>query len=30
MFHSHSIEYTWHYVKAENIVGNKSEHRDAM
>ena len=30
MFHSHSIEYTQRYVKAKNIVGNKSEHRGAM
>ena len=26
MFHSHSIEYTQHCVKAKNIVVNKSEH----
>ena len=30
MFHSHSIEYTQHYVKAKKLVGNKSEDRDAM
>ena len=27
---SHSIEYRKHYVQAKNLVGNKSEDRDAM
>ena len=30
MFHSRSIEYTQQYVKAKKLVGNKSEHQDAM